>query len=66
MSATSQRSGDRPDGCDRRDVSVRRPSAETKAAVKTTEMFAYGVVLSGSLSPALPPTAAGVRASTPS
>lgn len=49
MSATSQRSGDRPDGSDRRDVSVRRPSTETKAAVKTTEMIAYVVVLVGIL-----------------
>lgn len=47
MSATSQRSGDRLDGSDRRDVSGRRLSTETKAAFKTTEVMAYVAVLIG-------------------
>jgi hypothetical protein len=47
MSATTQRSGVRPDVSGRPDVAGRRLSTETKAAFKTTEFMAYVAVLVG-------------------
>ncbi|MEA2213602.1 MAG: hypothetical protein QOF83_3550 [Solirubrobacteraceae bacterium] len=49
MSATTQRSGIRPDVSGQPEVSARRLSTETKAAFKTTEFMAYLAVLVGIL-----------------